>query len=133
MLQPARTKYRKSFRGRMKGNAKGNTFLAFGSIGLKSIDRGYLTSRQIESARKVISRYTKKGGKLWIRQFPHIPYTKGKESMGGGKSPVDHYVAKVRPGAIIFELEGLPESQAKEALIKASKKLPFKCTIITEF
>lgn len=133
MLQPSRTKYRKSFRGRMKGNAKGNNVLSFGSIGLKAIDRNYLTSRQIEAARKVISRYTKKGGKLWIRQFPHMPYTQGKTKMGGGKAGVDHYIAKIRPGALIFELEGLPESQAKEALIKAGHKLPFKCMIVTKY
>lgn len=132
MLQPKKVKYRLSMRGTMKGNSTRGYSLEFGDFGLKTLTAAWLTARQIEAARKVISAFTKKGGKLWIRVFPHKSVTlKPPEvRMGGGKAPVDHYVAVVRPGAVIFELSGMPKEQAKEAFRKAAAKLSVKTVFV---
>ncbi len=130
---PKKVKHRKWQKGVSKGIESRSTELAFGSYGLKSLGTKWLTSRQIEAARRAVIRYLKKGGKLWIRIFPAKPVTKkGTEvPMGGGKGGVDHYVFPIRPGRIIFELEGIPEEQAKEAFERAADKLPVKTKFIT--
>ncbi len=132
ILMPKKVKHRKWRKGRSKGIEVRSTELAFGSYGLKSMGTKWITSRQIEAARRAIIRYLRKGGKLWIRIFPDKPVTKkGTEvPMGGGKGSVDHYVFPIRPGRIIFELEGIPEEKAKEAFRKASDKLPIKTKFI---
>lgn len=132
MLYPRRVKHRKWQKGRSKGIETRATELNFGSFGLKSLERKWISARQIEAARRAILRYLKKGGKLWIRIFPDKPVTKkGVEvPMGGGKGAVDHYAFPVRPGRIIFELEGIPEDQAREALRQAATKLPIKTKFI---
>lgn len=119
-------------KGRSKGTARRGTELAFGSFGLKSMGTKWVTARQIEAARRAIIRYSKKKGKLWVRVFPHKPVTsKGHEvPMGGGKGSVSHYVFPIRPGRIIFELEGIKEEQAKEALGRAAAKLPVKTKFV---
>jgi len=133
ILLPKKVKHRKWHKGRSRGTETRGTELAFGSFGLKSLDSKWLSSRQIEAARRTIIRYLKKGGKLWIRIFPQKPVTKkGTEvPMGGGKGSVDHYVFPVKPGRIIFELEGIKEKEAQEALKKATDKLPIKTKFIT--
>jgi len=133
MLMPKRIKHRKWRKGRSRGLEVRGTELSFGTFGLKSLGTKWLTARQIEAGRRAILRYFKKGGKLWIRTFPQKPVTKkGTEvPMGGGKGAVDHYVFPVRPGRIIFELEGIREEEAREALEKAATKLPVKTQIIT--
>jgi len=131
MLMPKRTKYRKMHRGRMKGKAgRGNT-VSFGDYGLQALEPCWMTSRQIEAARRAIVRYVKRGGKLWIRVFPDKPVTAkpAETRMGGGKGAVDHWVAVVRPGRILFEIAGVGEEAAREAMRLASHKLP----IITRF
>ena len=133
ILLPKKTKHRKwRKRTSSKGVDTKSNQICFGSFALKSEGEKWVTSRQIEAARRVIIRYLKKGGKLWIRIFPDKPITrKGTEvPMGGGKGSVDHYVFPVRPGRIIFELEGIPENQARDALRKASDKLPVKVKFI---
>lgn len=133
MLVPKKVKHRKwRKRTTSKGIERKSTELAFGSFGLKSQGEKWITSRQIEAARRAIIRYLRKGGKLWIRIFPDKPVTqKGTEvPMGGGKGAVDHYVFPIRPGRIIFEIEGIPEEQAKEAFRKATDKLPIKTKFI---
>lgn len=134
MLQPKKVKYRLAMRGVMKGNSSRGNTLSFGQYGLKTLSLGLLSARQIEAARKTISSYTKKGGKFWIRVFPHKPITlKPPEvRMGGGKAAVDHYSAVVKPGTVIFELSGLPRELAKEAFKVASSKLPFRTLFIEE-
>jgi len=132
ILMPKKVKHRKWRKGRSKGIESRSTELAFGSYGLKSMGTKWITSRQIEAARRAIIRYLRKGGKLWIRIFPDKPVTeKGTEvPMGGGKGSVDHYVFPIRPGRIIFEIEGIPEEKAREAFRKASDKLPIKTKFI---
>jgi len=132
MLQPKKQKYRKQFRGSMAGFAKGGTTLAFGDYGLKAVGRGWLTARQLEAARKTITHHTKRAGKLWIRVFPDKPVTKRAAGarMGGGKGDIDTYVAVVKPGKIIFELAGVPESVAQEAMRLAGHKVPFKTKFV---
>ena len=133
LLMPKKVKHRKwRRRTGSKGIERKSTEVSFGSFGLKAAGEKWITSRQIEAARRVIIRYLRKGGKLWIRIFPDKPVTKkGTEvPMGGGKGSVDHYVFPVRPGRIIFELEGIPEEQAKDAFKKASDKLPIKTKFI---
>jgi large subunit ribosomal protein L16 len=132
ILMPKKVKYRKWQKGRSKGIEHRATELSFGSFGLKSLGTKWISARQIEAARRVVIRYLKKGGKLWVRIFPDKPVTKkGTEvPMGGGKGSVDHYVFPIKPGRIIFELEGLPEEQAKEAFQKAAAKLPVKTKFI---
>ena len=132
MLMPRKVKHRKWRKGRSKGVERRSTELSFGTFGLKSLGKKWLTSRQIEAARRAVMRYLKKGGKLWVRIFPDKPVTKkGTEvPMGGGKGSVDHYVFPIKPGRIIFELEGIPEEQAKDAFRKAAAKLPLKTKFI---
>ncbi len=134
MLQPKKTKYRKQFRGKMKGTASRGTTLAFGEYGLKSLGRGWLTAKQVEAARVAITHYTKREGKIWIRVFPDKPITsKGLGvGMGAGKGDVVGYVAVVTPGRIILELAGVPFSVAQEALKRAAAKLPFKTKFISK-
>jgi len=128
MLQPRKVKHRKWQKGRrrLKGTAKGGTKISFGSFGLKAQGTSRLTARQIESARRTITRYIQRGGKIWIRVFPDKPITsKGIEiPMGGGKGSVDHYAVLVKPGRIIFEMDGVSEETAREAMRRASHKLP---------
>lgn len=134
MLVPAKTKYRKSQKGGKKilgTTCVGNT-LKFGSYGLKALEPSKLNSKQIESARKVITRYMKRAGKLWIMVFPHTPVTKkpAEVRMGSGKGNVEYYIAKIKPGRVIFEIDGIDDESAKNALLKAGSKLPFKSKII---
>jgi large subunit ribosomal protein L16 len=135
MLLPKKVKHRKWHKsaGKTKGKSSNGSKLSFGSLGLKSMDGQRLTSRQIEAARRAMTRYVKRGGKIWIRVFPDKPITrKGSEvPMGGGKGGVDHFVAMVRPGRIIFEIAGVPEKLAREALRRASHKLPVKTKIVS--
>ena len=133
MLLPKRTKYRKQHRGRMKGKAgRGNT-LSFGEFGLQALEPCWMTSRQIEAARRAIVRHVKRGGKLWIRVFPDKPVTAkpAETRMGGGKGAVDHWVAVVKPGRMIFEMSGVPEEAAREAMRLASHKLPIKTRFVS--
>lgn len=132
MLHPKKVKHRKWQRGRSKGKASRGTELNFGSFGLKSLGTKWITSRQIEAARRAIIRYLRKSGKLWIRVFPQKPITsKGVEvPMGGGKGGVETYVYPIKPGRIIFELDGIPEEKAREALKKAGDKLPIKTRFV---
>jgi len=125
MLQPSRTKYRKQFRGKMRGNSQGN-LVAFGEYGLKTMERGWLTSNQIEAARRAIAHATKRNGRMWIRVFPDKPFTeKGAGSpLGAGKGDVKGYVCVIKPGRILFEVTGITEAEAHEALRLASAKLP---------
>ena len=131
-LAPARTKFRKAQKGSRSGNAKRGNTLSFGEFGLQSLTRGPMTGQQIEAARVTISRLLKRKGKLWIRVFPHKPVTKkpAEVRMGQGKGPVEYYVATIKPGAILFELAGVPLSTAKEAFRLADAKLPFHCRFI---
>jgi large subunit ribosomal protein L16 len=132
MLMPKRTKYRKQQRGRNKGLAHRGSSVAFGEYGLKALDRTWITSRQIESARRAITGYIRRGGKVWIRIFPDKPITQkpAETRMGGGKGAVDHYVAVIKPGRILFELAGVREELALEALNRAAQKLPVQCKIV---
>jgi large subunit ribosomal protein L16 len=132
MLMPKKVKYKKMQKGRSKGIEQRGTELSFGSYGLKSLETRWISDRQIEAARRVILRYLKKGGKLWIRIFPQKPITsKGTEfSMGGGKGNVSYYAFPIKPGRIIFELEGIKEELARKALKIAADKLPIKTKFI---
>ena len=130
MLQPSRTKYRKQFRGKMRGMSKGN-LVAFGEYGLKSLECGWITANQLEAARRAIAHETKRNGRLWIRIFPDKPITaKGTGTMGAGKGDVKGYVAVIKPGRIMFEVSGITESEAQESLKLAAAKLPVKCKIV---
>jgi len=131
---PKKTKYRKSQKGKRGGKASRKIELSFGSFGLKSLEAHWISSRQIEAARRVMTRYTRRGGKIWIRIFPDKPVTKkgGEIPMGKGKGSVDHYVAVVKPGMIMFEMEGVSEEMAKEAMNLAAYKLPVKCRFVTK-
>jgi large subunit ribosomal protein L16 len=132
MLMPKRTKYRKQHRGRMRGQASRGNVLSFGDFGLQALEPCWMTSRQIEAARRAIVRHVKRGGKLWIRIFPDKPVTvkPAETRMGKGKGAVDHWVAVVKPGRMIFELSGVPEEAAREAMRLASHKLPIKTQIV---
>ena len=131
MLQPKKTKYRKMQKGKMKGNAMRGNQLAFGSFGIKSLDEAWITGRQIEAARQAVTRYMKREGQLWIRIFPDKPITKkpAEVRMGKGKGAPEMFVARVSPGRILFEAEGVPLDVAKEALRLAAQKLP----VLTKF
>ena len=131
MLQPKRTKYRKAQKGRMKGNSHRGNQLAFGSYGIKALEECWLTSRQIEAARIAVTRYMKREGQLWIRVFPDKPVTKkpAEVRMGKGKGSPEYFVARISPGRILIEAEGVPLEVAKEALRLAAQKLP----IVTKF
>ena len=133
MLMPKKVKWRKQQRGRMRGMAHRGSKLTFGTYGLKALEPGWLNSRQIESARIAITRYIKRGGKLWIRIFPDKPVTikPAETRMGKGKGSPEYWVAVVKPGRILFELEGIPKQTAKEAMRLASHKLPCKTRFIS--
>ena len=132
MLQPKRTKFRKQMKGRMAGRAKGGDYVAFGDFGLQATECGYLTSRQIEAARVAISRHVKRGGKLYIRIFPDKPLTKkpAETRMGKGKGGNEGWVAVIRPGRVIYELEGVDAKLAKEAFLLAHHKLPLATRMV---
>ncbi len=131
-LMPKRTKFRKSHRGSRAGNAQRGTDVSFGDFGLQAMDRGWMTNRQIEACRISINRYLKRKGKVWIRIFPHKSVTARppETRMGKGKGPVDAWVAVIRPGAMLFEIAGVPESQAKEAMRLASNKLGIRTRFV---
>lgn len=132
MLQPKRVKYRNKQRGRMNGVSVQGSRLNFGDVGLKATEPAWVTSRQIEAARRVLTRYTRRGGKLWIRIFPDKSVTAraAETRMGSGKGAVDHWVAVVKPGRMIFELAGVPEAEAKVAMKLASAKLPMGTRVV---
>ena len=133
MLSPRRTKFRKQHRGRMKGNAyRGNT-INFGDFALQAIEPSWITSRQIEAARRAITRYVRRGGKIWIRIFPDKPVTMrpAETRMGSGKGSPEFWVAVVKPGRIMFEIAGIPEATAREAMRLAAQKLPIKTKFIS--
>jgi len=132
MLSPRRVKHRKQHRGRTRGLAKGGTEVTFGEFGLQAITHGWITNRQIESARIAMTRYIKRGGKVWINIFPHKAYTKkpAETRMGSGKGSPEGWVAVVKPGRVMFELSGVPEDVAREAMRLASHKLPVKCRFV---
>ena len=132
MLIPNKTKYRKVRIGTNKGVATRGTTLAHGSYGLKSLDHERITSRQIEAARQAMTRYVKRGGRIWIRIFPHTPVTKKPQDvkMGSGKGNPEFFAAKVKPGTILFEIDDVTEQQAREALRLAAHKLPVRCKFI---
>ncbi len=133
MLSPRRIRYRKQHRGRMKGMAKGGTEVNFGDFGLQAVDAGWLTNRQIEAARIAMTRHIKRGGKVWITIFPDKSYTKkpAETRMGGGKGSPEGYVAVVKPGRVMFELSGVQEDLAREAMRRAANKLPVRCRFVT--
>ncbi len=133
MLMPKRVKYRKQFRGRMRGMAKGGTELLNGEFGIQALEPGWITSRQIEAIRRTIVRHMRRRGKYWIRIFPDKPVTTkpAETRMGKGKGAVDHWVAVVKPGRIIFEVAGVPEDVARGALNLAGYKLPIKTQIVS--
>ncbi len=132
MLQPKRSKYRKQFKGRIHGNAKGGTYLNFGSHGLKAVEPERLTARQIEASRRAITRAMKRAGRVWIRVFPDVPVSKKPTEvrMGSGKGAPELWVARVKPGRILFEIDGVTDDTANEALTLGAAKLPIKTRII---
>lgn len=134
MLTPKKTKYRKSQKGKRGGVATRRIDVSFGSFGMKSTEACWVTSRQIEAARRVITKFIKRGGKIWIRIFPDKPVTQkgGELPMGKGKGSVDHYVAVVKPGMMLFEMDGVAEEIAREALRRAAFKLPVKCKFVNK-
>ncbi len=133
MRQPKRTKFRKAHKGRIKGTAKGGTQLTFGSYGLKAMEPERVTARQIEATRRAITRHMKRAGRVWIRIFPDVPVTKKPTEvrMGKGKGSVEFWAAKVRPGRIMFEIDGVSDEVAREALRLGAAKLPVKCKVVT--
>ncbi len=132
MLMPKRVKYRKIMRGRRRGIASRGNEVSFGDFGLQALEPAWISSRQIEAARRAIVRYVRRGGKLWIRIFPDHPVTKraAETRMGGGKGAVEYLAAVVRPGLMLFEVAGLPENEAREAMRLASHKLPIKTQFV---
>jgi len=132
MLMPKRTKYRKQMRGRMTGKSYRGATISFGDYGLQALEPVWMTSRQIEAARRAIVRYIRRRGKIWIRVFPDKPFTKkaAETRMGNGKGAVEYYVAVVRPGRILFEMGGVPEDLAREALRLAAAKLPIRTKFV---
>ncbi|MBC7335595.1 MAG: 50S ribosomal protein L16 [Clostridia bacterium] len=132
MLAPKRVKYRKEQRGSLAGQAKGGTTLAYGDYGLVALEAAWITSRQIEAARVAMTRFIKRGGKVWIKIFPHKPVTAkpAETRMGSGKGSPEYWVAVVKPGRVLFELAGVPEEVAREAMRLASHKLPIKTKFI---
>ncbi len=132
MLQPKRTKYRKQHKGRIHGQAKGGTELNFGTYGLKALEPERITARQIEAARRAMTRHMKRQGRVWIRIFPDVPVTQKpiEVRMGKGKGSVEYWAARVKPGRIMFEVDGVPEPVAREALRLAAMKLPIKSRVV---
>jgi large subunit ribosomal protein L16 len=133
MLQPKRTKFRKQFKGRNRGLATTGSKVSFGEFGLKAVERGRITARQIEAARRAMTRHIKRGGKIWIRVFPDVPVSKKplEVRMGKGKGNVEFWVCKVQPGRVLYEMEGVHEGVAREAFRLAAAKLPFKTTFVS--
>jgi large subunit ribosomal protein L16 len=133
MLQPKRTKFRKQFKGRNRGLATTGSKVSFGEYGLKAVERGRVTARQIEAARRAMTRHVKRGGKIWIRVFPDVPVSKKplEVRMGKGKGNVEYWVCKIQPGRVLYEMEGVDESIAREAFKLAAAKLPFKTTFVS--
>jgi large subunit ribosomal protein L16 len=133
MLTPKRTKYRKAFKGRIHGLAKGGSDLSFGSYGLKALEPERITARQIEASRRAISRHVKRAGRLWIRVFPDTPVSSkpAEVRMGKGKGSVEFWVCKVKPGRILFEMDGVPQDLAREAFERAAAKLPVKTKFVS--
>ena len=133
MLMPKRVKHRKQHRGRMAGKSRGGTTVQFGEYGLKSVDAAWITNRQIEAARIAMTRKIKRGGKVWINIFPQLPFTKkaAETRMGSGKGSPEGWVAVVKPGRIMFELAGVPEPLARDAMRLAANKLPIRCKVVT--
>lgn len=133
MLQPKRTKFRKQHKSRNRGLAQSGNKVSFGEYGLKAVARGRITARQIEAARRAMTRHVKRGGKIWIRVFPDVPITTKplEVRMGKGKGNVDYWVAKVQPGSVLYEMEGVSEDIAREAFKLAAAKLPVKTTFVT--
>src|SRR5512140_3119725 len=132
MLQPKRTKYRKQFKGRNDGLAQRGSNVSFGEFGLKATSRARMTAREIEAARRAMARYVKRGGQIWIRVFPDVPVSKKplEVRMGSGKGAVEYWVARIKPGRVLFELDGVPVQLAKEALALAAAKLPIKTRFV---
>ena len=135
MLQPKKTKYRKQQKGKLRGFATSGAKVSFGEFGLKAVTRGRVTARQIEAARRAMTRHIKRGGKVWIRIFPDVPITKKpvEVRMGKGKGNPEFFACRVKPGRILFEVDGVSEQISKEALYKASAKLPIKTKIIKRY
>ena len=133
MLQPKRTKFRKMHKGRNRGLAIAGSKVSFGTYGLKAVGRGRMTARQIEAARRAMTRHVKRQGKIWIRVFPDKPITEKplEVRQGKGKGNVEYWVCQIQPGRVLYEMEGVPESVAREAFALASSKLPFKTTFVT--
>ncbi len=133
MLMPKKTKYRKAFKGRRRGMSRGGTEVAFGDYGLQALESSYITARQIEAARITMTRTMKRGGKVWINIFPHKPITRkpAEVRMGSGKGNVEYYVAVVKKGRVMFEISGVSEDIAKEAMRKAGHKLPIATKFVT--
>ena len=133
MLQPAKQKFRKQHKGRNTGIATTGNKVSFGEFGLKAITRGRITDRQIEAARRVMTRHIKRGGRVWIRMFPDKPISKkpAEVRMGKGKGSVEYYVAEIKPGKMLYEMDGVPEELAREAFRLAAAKLPVQTTFIT--
>ena len=134
MLSPKRTKFRKAHKGRIRGLAKGGTQLNFGSYGLKAVTPERVTARQIEAARRAMTRYIKRGGKVWIRIFPDVPITKkpNEVRMGKGKGSPEYWACRVKPGKILFEVDGVSQAIATEAFGRASSKLPIKTKVVEQ-
>jgi len=132
VLQPKRTKFRKMFKGKNRGLAQNGNRVSFGDFGLKAVERGKITARQIEAARRAMTRHIKRGGKIWIRVFPDVPISSKplEVRMGKGKGNVDYWVSKVQPGSVLYEIEGVPEELAREAFRLAAAKLPIKTTFV---
>jgi len=133
MLMPKRVKYRKQQRGRRAGKAKGGSSVDFGTYGLRALEAGWVTNRQIEAARVAMTRYVRRGGKIWIRIFPDKPLTvkPAETRMGKGKGSPEHWVAVIKPGRVLFEIEGVDEKSSREAFRLASHKLPIKTAFVT--
>ncbi len=133
MLQPKKVKHRKQQRGRMRGKAKGGTDVSFGDYGLVALEPGWVSDRQIEAARVAMTRHIRRGGKVWINIFPDKPITKkpAETRMGSGKGNPEHWVAVVKPGRVMFELSGVPEPVAREAMKRAAHKLPIRSKFVT--
>ena len=132
MLQPKRTKFRKMFKGKNRGLAQNGNRVSFGEFGLKATERGRVSARQIEAARRAMTRAVKRGGKIWIRVFPDVPISSKplEVRMGKGKGNVDYWVSKVQPGTMLYEMEGVSEEMAREAFRLAANKLPIKTTFV---
>ena len=133
MMQPSRTKYRKAFKGRIHGNAKGGTTLNFGSFGLKALTPERVTARQIEAARRALTRFMKRQGRVWIRIFPDVPVSKkpAEVRQGKGKGTPEYWVCRIKPGRILFEVDGVPAAMAAEAFELAAAKLPIKTKMVS--